>query len=64
MQKLVIPAENATDLSVDVSSGPFKGFPHFPSKAGNMAADHANLLADLTGWSVLQHKELFQRMLS
>uniref|UniRef100_A0A7S3MCL6 PNPLA domain-containing protein n=1 Tax=Spumella elongata TaxID=89044 RepID=A0A7S3MCL6_9STRA len=66
MQKLLVPAdaESAADLSVDVSSGPFKGFPHFPSSAGNMEAEKANILADLAGWSVLQHKELFQRMLA
>jgi hypothetical protein len=64
MYKLAVPAENAQDLSVDVDSGPFKKFPHFNTKGGGIDASKANLLADLTGWSVLQNEDLFRHMLS
>lgn len=64
MHKLAVPSENAQDLSVDVDSGPFKNFPHFNTKGGGIDAAKANLLADLTGWSVLQHEDLFRHMLS
>lgn len=62
--KLAVPAENAQDLSVDVSSGPFKNFPHFITKGGGIDNSKANLLADLTGWAVLQHEQEFRRILS
>ena len=31
---------------------------------GNINAEKANLLADMTGWSVLQNEDEFRRMLS
>jgi len=62
--KLAVPSENAQDLSVDVDSGPFKNFPHFNTKGGGIDASKANLLADLTGWSLLQHADEFRRILS
>jgi hypothetical protein len=64
MQDLVIPSENADDLSVTVSDGPFKSFPHYTTKGGDINFEQANLLADMTGWSVLQHAELFRRVLA
>jgi hypothetical protein len=64
MQKLVVPSEDAEDLSMDIKHGPFAKFPHYPTKGGGIPADQANLLADLTGWSVLQHEDLFRRVLS
>ena len=64
MYKLAVPSEDAQDLSVDVGSGPFKNFPHYNTKGGGIDAAKANLLADLTGWSVLQNEALFRHMLS
>lgn len=64
MHALVVPAVNASDLSVDIQSGPFHDFPHYATNAGNLNSERANLLADLAGWSVLQHEELFRHMLS
>jgi hypothetical protein len=64
MYKLAVPSENAQDLSVDVDAGPFKNFPHYLTKGGGINAEKANLLADLTGWSVLQNEALFRHMLS
>jgi hypothetical protein len=64
MYKLLVPSENAQDLSVDVDSGPFKKFPHFLTKGGGLDAEKANVLADLTGWSVVQNEDLFRHMLS
>jgi hypothetical protein len=62
MQELVVP--DTTDLSVDINHGPFRSFPHYATKGGGVNAEQANLLADLTGWSVLQHEDLFRRVLS
>lgn len=64
MYKLLVPSENAQDLSVDVSSGPFKNFPHFLTKGGGLDTAKSNVLADLTGWSVQQNADLFRHMLS
>lgn len=64
MRALVVPEENATDLSVVIQEGPFAHFPHYPSVAASVNYQQANLLADMAGWSILQHADLFQRMLS
>eukprot|EP00286_Rhodomonas_abbreviata_P019853 CAMPEP_0181311752 /NCGR_PEP_ID=MMETSP1101-20121128/13316_1 /TAXON_ID=46948 /ORGANISM="Rhodomonas abbreviata, Strain Caron Lab Isolate" /LENGTH=576 /DNA_ID=CAMNT_0023418527 /DNA_START=26 /DNA_END=1756 /DNA_ORIENTATION=- len=66
MHGLAVPndPQTASDLSQDVQHGPFKNFPHYATKGGGINAEQANLLADLSGWSVLQHEELFRRVLS
>lgn len=64
MKSYFIPSENADDLSVTVSSGPFRHFPHYPTIGGTVDHQKANALADLTGWSILQNKELFNEFLS
>lgn len=66
MYDLAVPSDPAdeADLSVTVNSGPFRGFPHFVTAGGLLNVERANLLADLTGWSVLQNEELFRHMLS
>jgi hypothetical protein len=64
MYDLAVPSEDSEDLSHDVESGPFRHFPHYPTKGGDINAQQANLLADLTGWSILQNSELFRRTLS
>lgn len=62
MYKLLVPSDvnDANDLSVDVDEGPFKGFPHYATAGGIINYERANVLADLSGWVILQNKELFQ----
>lgn len=66
MHKLLVPSDaaKAADLSQDVESGPFRKFPHYATAGGEINNERANVLADLTAWSVLQHSDLFRRMLS
>jgi len=64
MKELFVPAENADDLSVDIDEGPFKGFPHYLTAGGITNYERANALADITGWTILQNKELFQSIFS
>jgi hypothetical protein len=64
MKKLLVPADNADDLSNDVSSGPFRNFPHYGTLGGEVNHERANALADLTGWSVLQNADMFRKLLS
>ena len=65
MRALLVPAgEAAADLSKTVEDGPFRHFPHYPTSGGLLNAEQANVLSDLTAWTVLHNKELFQEMLS
>lgn len=62
LKALLVPgdAEAEADLSSDVSSGPFRKFPHYATTGGAVNSERANVLADLTGWSVLENAELFK----
>jgi hypothetical protein len=65
MQALVVPpGAAALDASETIQDGPFRKFPHYPTSGGGVSPERANLLADLTGWTVRQNKEVFERMLS
>lgn len=65
MASLLVPeGDAASNLSVDVSSGPFRGFPHYATTGGEINHERANALADLTGWSVLKNADLFRSILS
>ena len=64
MYPLFVPAENADDLSKDITEGPYKKFPHYPTVGGDINYPRANALADLTGWSVVQNADLFRHVLS
>jgi hypothetical protein len=65
MKAVLVPAgPDADDLSKTVEDGPFRHFPHYPTSGGLLNAEQANVLADLTAWTVLQNKELFQAVLS
>jgi hypothetical protein len=64
MKTLLVPQENADDLSVDVDHGPYRNFPHYFTLGGEINAERANALADLTGWAVLQHADDFRSILS
>lgn len=60
MQSRVIPTDgNPDDLSNTIDSGEFKHFPHYQTAGGLLSYAQSNLLSDMTGWSVLQNKELF-----
>lgn len=64
MYALLVPEEekDQQDLSKVVQHGPFRHFPHYPTTGGNIDHQKANALADLTGWSILNNKELFERI--
>lgn len=64
MQALVVPQENADDLSVIIDHGPFRHFPNYATLGGMSNAERSNLLADMVGWSVKQNADLFRHMLS
>lgn len=65
MQSMVVPNDgDASDYSNTIDSGDFKHFPHYITAGGLLSPQQTNLLADMTGWSVLQNKELFERIFS
>jgi len=61
---LVPPTPEAADLSIDVTDGPYKHFPHYFTMGGNLNAQQSNVLADLTGWTILQNVDLFRSIFS
>lgn len=63
MQALLVPKEDVDDLSHDVEDGPYKNFPHYATKGGDIPFNQANVLADLTGWQVVQNADLFRDLL-
>lgn len=62
MRELLVPSDpqDASDLSVTIDEGPFKGFPHYVTAGGITNHERANALADLTGWTILNNKDLFR----
>ncbi|RYG99274.1 hypothetical protein EON65_50430 [archaeon] len=64
MYNVLVPKDNASDLSQDVQDGPYKKFPHYATVGGDIDADNANVLADLTAWQTLQHADQFRSTLS
>jgi len=64
MKDLLVPKENASDMSVDVDSGAFRSFPHYATSGGGINTERANALADLTGWSILNNADTFRKILS
>jgi hypothetical protein len=64
MYPLLVPKDNADDLSHDVESGNFKGFPHYATLGGDIAYDKGNVLSDMTAWSVLQNADYFRQILN
>jgi len=63
MQALVQPVNDPENLANTIDSGPFKSFPHYPTTTANINYSQANLLADLTGWSILENAALFREFL-
>lgn len=62
MSELLIPSNptDAADLSVTVDEGPYKGFPHYITAGGITNYERANVLADISGWTILKNEELFR----
>ena len=63
MQELVIPSTNTTDLSNTISNGPFTDFPNYPTLFSDINYERANLLADISGWTILENEKLFRDIL-
>lgn len=66
MQSLLIPWKpaDAKDPSKTVSTGTYRGFPHYTTSGADINFEKANILSDLTGWVVKQNAELFRSILS
>jgi hypothetical protein len=66
MQALLVPADpaEANDPSKTVDSGPFKTFPHYATAGGGVNNEKANVLADLTGWTIKKNADLFRSIFS
>ena len=66
MRKLLVPSdpEDEANLSVDISRGPFRHFPHYFTAGGLEDHSRANVLADLTGWSIKKNADLFKSIFS
>ena len=66
IRKLIVPknAANPHDPSVTITSGEFAGFPHYSTTGGMLSYPMSNLLAYLTGWSVLENQSIFRRIFS
>lgn len=65
MQSKVIPTDgNPNDMSNTIDSGEYKHFPHYVTAGGLLTHQQTNLLADMSGWVILENQELFERLLS
>ena len=66
MHELLVPSdpEDEKNLAVDVDSGPFRSFPHYMTAGGLEDHERANVLSDLTGWSIKKNAELFKSIFS
>jgi len=64
VRKHVTPTFDPDDPSKGAPEGPFHNFPPYQDVSRlELSPEQTNLLADLTGWSVMQNKEVFQRAL-
>jgi hypothetical protein len=63
MHDLVVPTGTAAaqDPSQTIDAGPFERFPNYATTAASLNVERANLLADFTGWTVKEHKDVFRR---
>jgi hypothetical protein len=60
----VVPSKNPEDPSSLMTSGEFKGFPHYSTDDLSLTASKANLLASLTAWTVHANADQFRAALS
>lgn len=63
MQALVVPPQGADNYATLVQTGPFASFPNYPTLGADLTPPQANLLADLSGWTVQQNAALFRAAL-
>lgn len=63
----VVPAAPTPQTPIDygdtVSGGEFDQFPNMPTTELEFTAGLVNMLADLTGWTVLNNADTFRRVL-
>jgi hypothetical protein len=52
----VVPKKNPLDPSSTITSGPYKGFPHYSTSELKLDYGQANLVSNLCGWVLQQHK--------
>jgi hypothetical protein len=60
MRALVVPQEDPDNQANTINSGPFRNFPHYATAVASQTTSKANLLADLTGWTIYQHQDLIR----
>lgn len=64
VKKHVTPTFDPSDPAKGAPEGPFHNFPHYQDVSQlELSPEQTNLLADLTGWMVMQNKDVFQRAL-
>lgn len=63
MQELCVP-HNPENIADTISHGPFRHFPNYGTTGGGVNYERANLLADLTGYTVLNNAATFQQIFS
>jgi len=59
MQDYLLPKDDPYNQAAYPKDGPFKMFPWYETKLDSIFAAQSNLLADLGGWLVYQHQDLF-----
>ena len=62
MKGLLVPMDTSV-IDNTKESGPFIHFPNYDTYGGDINAERANALADLTGWVVNANRDLFERLL-
>ena len=62
---LLVPSKNdgQDDVTQGVKHGPFKNFPYYPTKGGNIDSEQSNALAALESWIVKQYQKDLQDLL-
>ena len=60
MKELVIPEDDPYNQANTIDAGPFRHFPHYPTALASETTSKANLLADLTGWTIYQNQDLIR----
>lgn len=59
MRGYLTPVDDPDNQANTVKTGPFANFPWYITKLDSIFTAQANLLADLGGWLVYQHQDLF-----
>jgi hypothetical protein len=60
MRNLVVPEEDPENQASLRRLGPFTKFPHYTTAVASLSNEEANLLADLTGWTLYKHEALLR----